>query len=358
MRNIKDCLDIGCNHVELAGYGRESTHKGYLTWLLNTTHWPDARNFLYELIQQADGNLADEWLNNFPIDFWCEYERRVGNGKVDLIVTSDQDDLNSQLPIELKTDRVVTPAQLENMHVADLRLGLVFLLGSSAVRDDNATADQAGAFKIIPLDQILSTLEYFESSLPSPGKDWLNALRHEKLRLNIGFQLTDEQRECYWKYGYRSDKHHYFALLKSLRDEENLKGDWYLEDGGHNTAMYLNKEFTRTDFVAETYVYWEFNDNNLCLKIKMPDRDEHREEMRNWIINTQTEIDELWGRYSCTEVNQVRGIVKKRRYPPRRDSKATWVRIMGWICELDTSRNVAARVISVIKHFNRELKFN
>ena len=55
-KNLATCIEKGTNPVEVAGYGRESTHKGYLTWLLNSEHWNDARKAIDLLIDWPSPN--------------------------------------------------------------------------------------------------------------------------------------------------------------------------------------------------------------------------------------------------------------------------------------------------------------
>ena len=288
-------LNMGCNPVEVAGYGRESTHKGYLTWLLNTSHWPQAKEGLIRLVEIVGHNWPDgcdgkavEWLRQCPNEFYCEYERRVGKRKVDLLVKSKN--CGHLLPIELKTDGKVGQNQLSEMSVDPRQIGLVLLLGSSAVRDDGIPEKaERGCFAPLTVSNILTAWESMKIDMPKAGRDWLEALQHEQLRLNNAFDLSSEKR----KLAYRDHKHRYYALLNSvkkvLHEKYDSVGTWQLYDGGYNTVLNLAGE---REEVAEgnARAYWEFNDSELFLKVQQCGKEELT---RNWIKKTQENIQKL-----------------------------------------------------------------
>ena len=342
-------LDEGSNPVEVAGYGRESTHKGYLTWLLNTSHWTEAKEGLCRLVEAADWSggergSATGWIRKFPEEFWCEYERTVGSKKVDLIVTAGHDDSSQKsLPIELKTDSVAGGNQLSEMSVGPGQdVGLVLLLGSSAVRDDSIPKEieKRGCFAPVTVDRILTVWEGLEASMPRVGRDWLEALRHENLRLNNAFDLTPKQRETYWCYGYRSDKHLFYALLNAVREilnEHDSGGCWSLRDGGYNTV--LNLEPWKLVADGNASVYWEFNDNQLALKVEQCGKDKIT---RKWVEETQNIALNLGP--SCK--------VK----PRKARAGSTYMSVIRWPLYFDTAHSVAERSWEIINLFNRELQ--
>ncbi|WP_428097607.1 hypothetical protein [Candidatus Rariloculus sp.] len=242
-------LDNGCNPVELAGHGRESTHKGYLTWLLNTSHWPAANHALIRLVEAAVPHWPDRhrvsgrrWIQRCPDNLYTLYEQRVGNGKVDLIVRAGDGDDRDLLPIELKTDSAVGSDQLTRMSVEGSRaIGLVLLLGSSAVRDDILPQMEGrGCFAPLTLEQIIDAWQDLE--VPPPGIDWLEALKHEQTRLTRAFQIGPDRR--HW--AYRDRKHLSYALLASVKKELHNRhsefGSWKLYDGGYNTVLNLSSD--------------------------------------------------------------------------------------------------------------------
>ena len=334
-------LNMGCNPVEVAGYGRESTHKGYLTWLLNTSHWPKAKEGLIRLVKIVGHNWPDgcdgkavEWLRQCPNEFYCEYERRVGKRKVDLLVKSKN--CGHLLPIELKTDGKVGKNQLSEMSVDPrLGIGLVLLLGSSAVRDDSLPEKaERGFFAPLTVDNILTAWEEMETDMPRVGRDWLEALQHEQLRLNNAFDLTSERRDAY-----RDRKHMFYALLNSvkkvLNEEYPSIETWQLYDGGYNTV--LNLESWKEVAGGNASAYWEFNDCELVLKVR---RDGEERITRQWVEETQKNIRNL------EFTAQDRG---KKTQNQKARAGSTWISVWRWCLPFDTAHNVAERSVDIIR---------
>ena len=347
LSKVKDRLDKGCNPVEVAGYGREATHKGYLTWLLNTWHWSGAREGLKRLVKEAkwpSGSRcedAENW-HNFPKEFWCEYERRVGNGNVDLLVRAE---CGSKLPIELKTDSVARDGQLKKMSSdqENYPFGLILCLGSSAVRDDRV--DKYGCFALVTLDTILDGWKDLISSMPRPGRDWIESLRHEQLRLTNAFDLTPDQRKRWWDYGYRTDKHLSYALLSSVRKTLNDKhddlGTWELYDGSYNTVLNLVHDDWSWRSVAggNAEFYWEFNNENLFLKIH-PCEDRDEQIAREWVEETKEKVRE--GYPGFKEGIRARKVGKER---PQSISVVKW----ELKDDFSTAHCVADRAVDIIR---------
>ncbi len=249
LQQVMDRIHNGSNPVEVAGYGRESTHKGYLTWLLHTAHWESAAQALVRLVEAAlpvwpDRHRASahQWIQRCPDAVYSLFERRVGKGKVDLLVRAGNGDDRELLPIELKTDSKVRKGQLTKMSTENSPpIGLVLLLGSSAVRDDILPEiEDRGRFAPLTFLQIIDAWQDFE--MPRPGAAWLEALKHEQTRFTRAFEIgTDQPR-----WAYRSDKHLFYALLASVKRElENQYsefGSWRLYDGGWNTVLNLDSD--------------------------------------------------------------------------------------------------------------------
>ena len=341
-------LDEGSSPVEVAGYGRESTHKGYLTWLLNTWHWTEAKEGLCRLVEVAAWQggrcrSATARIREFPDEFWCEYERRVGNRKVDLVVRAGHYDRPHKLAIELKTDSVAGANQLKEMSVGlGEDVGLVLLLGSSAVRDDSIPKELAkrGRFAPVTVDRILAAWEGLEASMPRVGSDWLEALGHENLRLNNAFDLTPEQRKKYWCYGYRSKKHLFYALLNTVREtlnEHDSAGCWSLYDGGYNTV--LNLEPWKPVADGNASVYWEFNDDHLALKVEQSGNDAIT---RKWVGEAQNRALNLES--SC------------KIQPRKARAGSKYISVMRWPLCFDTACSVAERSCEIINLVNKELQ--
>lgn len=340
-------LDAGSNPVEVAGYGRESTHKGYLTWLLNTSHWSNAKEGLIRLVEIVGHDWPDdyagrasEWIRTCPDAFYCEYERKVGGGKVDLLVMAE--DGRNLLPIELKTDGIVKTDseigenQLSRMSIdPSLRIGLVLLLGSSAVRDDAIPEEtnELGCFAPLTVGNILTAWESIKIDMPKAGRDWLEALQHEQLRLNNAFDLNSEKRE----HAYRDSKHMFYALLNSVRKVLNEEypniGTWQLYDGGYNTV--LNLESWKKVAGGNASAYWEFNDCELVLKVEQCGEESIT---RHWVDEMQRKVQNVEppGRFEA-------------RRPRKARDKSTWISVWRWRLPFDTARSVAECSANIIQ---------
>ena len=335
----------GCNPVEVAGYGRESTHKGYLTWLLNTSHWPKAKDGLIRLVEAADEWPDDchgkviEWIQQCPNEFHCEYERRVGEGKVDLVVKAENSSKYDQLPIELKTDGKVGENQLSKLSSdPKLCIGLVLLLGSSAVRDDSIPEKaERGCFAPLTIGNILTAWKAMKSDMPRAGRDWLEALQHEQIRHNNAFDLSSEKR----KRVYRDDKHMYYALLNSVRkvlsEEHDELSTWSLYDGGFNTVLNLQEDKWSWKEVAggNAKAYWEFNDCELVLKVKQCRKEKIT---RDWVAKTQVKVQNL--QPPCK--------VESRK-PRKARAGSKWISVWRWKLPFDTASCVSERSVEIIR---------
>ena len=159
--------------------------------------------------------------------------------------------------------------------------GLILCLGSSAVRDDRV--DKYGCFALVTLDTILDEWKgpHF---LHATARTRLesNHCGHEQLRLTNAFDLTSDQHEQWWDYGYRDDKHLFYALLSSIRKALNDKhddlGTWELYDRGYNIPVLnlVDGDWSwRSVAGSNAEFYWEFNNKELRLKVYLcEDNDE------------------------------------------------------------------------------------
>ena len=331
--------------MELAGHGRESTHKGYLTWLLNTSHWPAANHALIRLVEAAVPHWPDRhrvsanrWIQRCPDNLYTLYEQRVGNGKVDLIVRAGDGDDRDLLPIELKTDSAVGSDQLTRMSVEGSRaIGLVLLLGSSAVRDDILPQMEGrGCFAPLTLEQIIDAWQDLE--VPPPGIDWLEALKHEQTRLTRAFQIGPDRR--HW--AYRDRKHLSYALLTSVKKELHNRhsefGSWKLYDGGYNTVLNLSSDSGWSwNRVAQgnAKAYWEFNDEEFALKVEQCGDETTT---RKWISGIQDRL---------SPGSLPNGVTSRKPRAARAGSQ--WMSVWRWRLPFDTAVRVASQTTAIIR---------
>ena len=371
IKELATCIEKGTNPVEVAEYGRESTHKGYLTWLLNSGRWgnkKDARKAIDLLVGSASitwpkeddryREIAENWKTNFPETFWCHYERKIGaNSKVDLLLCTNPED-NMNLPIELKTDTKLSKTQLNNYSSnRENELGLVFLLGSSAVREDyqNDPTEINGCFGILTVEDILSSWQNLYHSIPQPGRDWYDSLKNEVLRLNCAFEIenydisiSDSKDFEWWKYGYRSPKHLYYSKLNSVRkvlhDNKNNKlTKWILYDGGHNTVLNLRESkhsWKDIPNLGKSRYYWEFINEKLALKVEYTGEqsDDAFRGTKSWISGKKDSLNK-------TEWSWPDGVTPSR---PRARA-GTWISVFHWKLTFDSAELVANQAVKIIE---------
>ena len=375
IKNLATGMKKGTNPVEVAGFGIEKTHQRYLTWLLNLDHWKDARKAINMLVDSASITLpkennryreiADNWKRNFSETscFWCEYEQKIGNGKskVDLLLSTNHGN-NMNLPIELKTDTKLKKTQLKDYSSnRENELGLAFLLGSSAVRDDyqNDTTEINGCFGILTVEDILSSWQNLYHSMPQPGKDWYDSLKNEALRLNCAFEIENYDgskssgKDSNWqkKYGYRGsndNKHLYFSRLHAVRKILSINekfGNLLLYDGGFNTVLNFRESkysWKNIPNLGENKYYWEFNDDDFTLKVKY-EKECGDDKVKEWIVKKQDSLKQ--------ERTWPDGVeLKKSRKP---GSRAKWyVSILRWKLNFDSAdsaQSVADQAVKIIE---------
>lgn len=342
LRQVMDRIHNGCNPVEIAGYGRESTHKGYLTWLLDTSHWASAAHALVRLVEAAlpvwpdkHRASADRWIERCPDAVYTNFEQRVGKGKVDLLVRAGNGDDRALLPIELKTDGKIGKGQLTKMSAeGSLPVGLVLLLGSSAIRDRILPEIEArGCFAPLTLEQIIAAWQ--DLPMPKPGIDWLEALNHEQTRLTRAFEIgTNGPR-----WAYRSDKHFFYALLASVKRELERRysefGSWHLYDSRYNTVLNLTRDSGWSwNWVAQgnATAFWEFNDEDFVLKVEQCGDERIT---RQWITDIQD--------------NLVPEHLPNGRRPRAARAGSRWISVWRWKMPFDCAANVTKRCIAIMR---------
>ncbi|MDD9996701.1 MAG: hypothetical protein OXQ89_03045 [Rhodospirillaceae bacterium] len=345
LQQVIDRIHKGSNPVEVAGFGRESTHKGYLTWLLDTSHWASASRALVRLVEAALPSWPDRhrasahrWIQHCPDAVYTLFEQRVGNGKVDLLVKAGNGDNRALLPIELKTDSKVRKNQLTKMSTeGSPPIGLVLLLGSSAVRDRILPEIEGrGCFAPLRLHQVLDAWQ--DIHMPRPGIDWLESLKHEQTRLTRAFEKgTDGP----WQ-AYRSNKHLYYARLASVKRElENQYGDfgsWRLYDGGFNTVLNLTSDGGWSwNRVAQgnAKALWEFNDQDFVLKIEQCGDESAT---RKWISDIQAKL---------VPGHLPNGLISRRPRAARAGSQ--WISAWRWRMPFDSATEVAGRSVAIMR---------
>ncbi len=355
---LRDRLHAGKNPVEIAGYGRESTHKGYLTWILDTGRWPQAREGLERLLHRAwereratrslpRNSSRGVWWQapdppRLPPSFWTEFERRLGKSKVDLMVMSHHGGTKEALvAVELKTDSPPANQQFVKMskHLGK-KPGIVLELGSMAVRDDDVNRGGYADFGVVRPRDILEAWGTLDK--PEPVAHWLEALEHEVWRLDNAFNLTADEQKNWWACGYRSPKHVHYARLQRVRDALHRRypdlGTWKLYDGGYNTVLNLRRgahSWRPMIYNPGLTAFWEFNDNRLMLKVR---REKGARDVKAWILRWQ----ETAKRHRCPWPMET---------PKALKAKATWISVMAWKVPADAPETMAGAAAEVIRRF-------
>jgi len=266
------------NPVNIAGYGRESTHKGYLSWVFSTEH---NKELAVNLIQALSNAFTQ---SNGLSDYThadCYFEQQIGNRKVDLLVKlRSESSSKSQflLPIELKTDSGPSgEKQFQDMSSQisanpDYLGGLVFCLGSSCVQNY-----KWGKFQILGPDKILSYWKKFYDEGPDFLKDWLEMLAVEIGRKELAvevYKLCKKDWGAFWGFGYRNYKHLMYYVYAKIRESlhsNNKSRTWEIYDGGYNAVMNLKSGSESWQDIPEINGlrwFFEFNDDRFCLKLE------------------------------------------------------------------------------------------
>ena len=258
-------------------------------------------------------------------------------------------------PIELKTDGHLGTGQLDTLSSFS-KFGLVFLLGSSAVRCDSfhEPSDKIECWKWITISDIRNAWDSLYDSMPQPGKDWYDSLKNEALRLNCAFEIENfDSSICdsndfeWWKYGYRNLDHLYFSKLNSVRevlhdDKNNELTKWSLCDGGHNAVLNLRESkhsWKDIPNLGKNQYYWEFNNDDFTLKVQY-ENECGDDKIKEWIVKKQ---DSLKQRQNWPD-----GVTLKQTSKPR--SNANWyVSILRWNLTFDSAESVAEQAVKIIE---------
>ncbi len=145
------------NPVNVAGYGRESTHKGYLHWILDAETWDRGGEVLARLVAAAGGPHLGR-----VSGIYTEWEQPWGlRQRIDLVARFETDGRPMAVPIELKTD--APPGgkkqdQLERLNTGEdpgraTPARLLLALGSASVQDM-----QLGGFIRLGPSQVVDAL--------------------------------------------------------------------------------------------------------------------------------------------------------------------------------------------------------
>lgn len=348
--SIRRSIKEGSNPVEVAGFGREAVHKGYLQWALNTDHWADAPRALTALLRAAvapeegSAESAAAPIPSVPESLHCLHEQKVGRRKVDLKAQGRGDGGSFSVAIELKVDAPPGKNQFRDMSAGlNGSPGIVLLLGTSALRTHSWDEVDFVAFRTLTPSQILAAWERLEEEAPPPVQDWLSALRHEETRLHRVMELGRAARETTWlANGFRSPKCVWYAVLNQVRTPLSRRGlgRWSLYDGGHNSVLNLSSHDNLWHPIASVpglEAYFEFNDGELWLKVRLRGDEA---EGRGWIQSYQARALALEG---------LPAHLPRPEKPRRARKGSTWVGVLAWkgltFDDLDEVADLTAQIV-------------
>jgi len=331
------------NPVNIAGYGRESTHKGYLSWILSKDKNPLAQNLLQRLLSDSERQFC--W--NTATGIVCDFEQRIASHKVDLqVVLSGEDSISKRhlLPIELKTDSGPSggtqfPEMSSHLLANECYLGgWVFCLGSSSVQDHDW-----GTFRAIGPEALLERWLPVYEKAPAFLRDWLDTLAIEVGRKRLALEvhrLSKDRPEAYWEFGYRNYKHLIYYVYASFREYLRSKGDsrvWQIYDGGYNAVMNLqagSESWRSVPGLKDVRWFFEFNDNRFCLKLEQ--NAENADGVADWAGKCVLELKDV--RSECPI-----------RIKNRKTWKKGWPLLGDWEADFSDFRLLEAKINEIIE---------
>jgi len=330
------------NPVVIAGYGRESTHKGYLSWILTSGLNPIASDLLKALIDREDIKSTN-----------CFYEQRIASHKIDLLIEiecSSGQYNKLKLPIELKADSGPSgDTQFPDMtkHISaqnDYLPGRVFCLGSSSVQDH-----EYGGFTAVTVEEIYRKwLPYYEKG-PNYFKDWLAALSLELARKSLAQQLYNQTKQSenkFYDYGYRSYKHLMYYIYSNFREYLKQNGSinkWLIYDGGYNAVMNHSTPIDgwgNIESLKNVNWFFEFNDDDFCLKLHQGSNDPSA--VTKWVGNCIEQMNKV------DPNNMLKTVFKKGG-----SYKSLWPKIAAWKVSFENFKIVHNRITEIMNLFGQ-----
>lgn len=280
------------NPIVVAGYGRESTHKGYLHWILSSYRWPGAIKASCFLIKHL-GQEVDE--SRITLSE-CLWEQRFGNRTIDLILTLYEEDVRVfKLPLELKADSGESGEgqfkEFSDHAKSDPSISAcaTFLLGAMSVQNIDY-----GDFKPILPNEMIKIWEPLYDDGPSFLKDWLDAVALEESRRNLAHEVYKEWKvdgipEPWWKYGYRSSNHLMMYVLDNVRGalkDKKAADDWALYLLRYNAVLNLDSKtenWQPIQGIDPCQWFFEFNNDYLTLKVWTGKKCADIERLKQWV---------------------------------------------------------------------------
>jgi len=364
------------NPVNIAGYGQESTHKGYLSWILDSDRNPKAIELATILVQRAAGNWRHPFLGSKhnPISIqrtWVTTEEKVGKHFIDLMLhieVKGKEYSEYIVGIEIKTDSGPSSRhQFENMfdilydNTPSCLGAIALLLGTSSVMPHHIFFN---GFESLTFEDLYK-LWYEEAfgseqiSLWHKGKqresnplrflhDYMRALAMETARKNLAhnFYLTrwyDKDTDTDFRdFGYRSYRHPIMFLYPEIAKRLNGKidnGYWIAEHSQHNstlTCYYTDNRFTKPTNLDGLEWYWEFVDDTL--HVKVVNNNANLSDVKKWLLDTKMAVTILPNL----------PVLTFRKTPLR---LGTWMTICKWEVDLTDIKEACKEILILTEIF-------
>ena len=347
LADLKKAWDAG-NPVNIAGYGRETTHKGYLSWMLNERRWNRAGEAVRALCKAAGAPLGSgAGIKDVTTDW--EY-RLASRRKVDLLTTFTLNGKPMAIPIELKTDRGPS-GEDQLMQMSQGTVGgattatrIAMTLGAACVQ-----RIKLGAFKRLGPRDVLKALGPLGTGAPEFVRDWLQAVETEAARRDLAmamYKCPPGPNASLWDHGYRAGSHVLYYVFDHVREHLRTAAPqlkkWNLYSGGYNAV--LNLETAPHSWVKlkgmEVSAFFEFNDRWFVLKIQ--NKEKRKPVVRKLIADLRNDI----------AARPLSGI-PKTEHPRSNKLDSTWLSVARWHFDLDDTARICRDVPAIVKGYGR-----
>lgn len=280
-----------CNPVVIAGYSRESTHKGYLSWMLDSRrNKVNAMDITRKLLSAAEIDIDFKSVHVAP-----EAKTKTCNSKIDLVLRLDpsaKGECSEEIPVELKVES--GPSGNKQLQNLNNQPSIVLLLGSSSTRDFDW--ERYSNIKVVRHSQLLELWKTFCNAGPLFLCHWLESVAMEVARKRLAHELYQRIIEKptprgqatldeLHSYGFCSDKHLWYYIYDAFRNVQEPFKKWQIADGSYNPVLSgPSKSLPLETGVQEAYKwYFEFNYGVLRLKLSKPEGDPYTlEKLKDW----------------------------------------------------------------------------
>ena len=337
------------NFVEVIGYQFERVHTGAIKWILDSECQAVSMHEKEKVLERIYSKCNQ--LMPFAVD---EIERIVCNPeyafgrrrKIDLVVEIKLAGGDRKyIVMEMKVDSIPELEQLEGTYSDFLHhhqckkedvLFLLFIFGSAQV----CMIPYHPHFYVFKL---LDIIEAFQGLLVDHYiyTDWMDSLKQEEVRwqtvveaLKAATNLKDEN---YWKkHGYRPWFSLFHYLYDHLKHYSKRASDWEIYNASNNPLMNLEHGWLRKElFQKPVHFYWEFNYEQLFLKLSIDQTNPLTKEELTHLRNEITQI--------CRDASE-----KRKKQGPTRNTNGAFVSLYKW--EFDFVKEDFADIMKETDH--------